>query len=101
MLTAPGHVASLEVLPHVLEAAEERLDDEVSDAAPDSPELVHGQPPLLQVSPEAPHPPLVAGPLTRVVVVDKVTMLKRYLMYCVMYVWKGFSHGNETFDCPA
>ena len=75
MLTAPGHVAPLEVLPHVLEAAEERLDDEVSDAAPDSPELVHGQPPLLQVSPEAPHPPLVAGPLTRVVVVDKITML--------------------------
>ena len=84
MLTAPGHVAPLEVLPHVLEAAEERLDDEVSDAAPDSPELVHGQPPLLQVSPEAPHPPLVAGPLTRVVVVDKVTMLNiQYLAFNV------------------
>ena len=75
MYLSPCLVSPLELLPHLGEAAEDGLHHQVLDPRPDAPELLHGQPPLLEVAPETPHPPLVSASLTRVIVVDKVPIL--------------------------
>ena len=75
MYLSPGLVSLLELLPHLGEAAEDGLHHQVLDPRPDAPKLLHGQPPLLEVSPETPHAPLVSASLTRVIVVDEVAIL--------------------------